>query len=133
MAQIGLLGDIVFEVSDETILTIENMSWSGSARYAAHERHLYDVKTEYLGVDADQIQLDITLSAYLGVNPQQLLTKLWKYERSGQTLPLVIGRKGYGKYRWTITKHSTTMTSYDNDGDLTQCTVTINLQEYVWW
>lgn len=33
---VGCLGDMVFEVSEETIETIDNVTWSGSARYSAH-------------------------------------------------------------------------------------------------
>ena len=133
MAQVGMLGDILFEVSDETVKTIENAVWSGSVRYATHQRHIYHAKTEFTGIDPDQFTFDITLSAYLGVNPMTELNKLWKYERDGETLPLVIGRKGYGKYRWTILKHSTKMKYFDGDGDVTHCVVSVSLQEYIWW
>ena len=37
MAVIGCLGDIIFEVSEATVRTLDNMVWSGSARYAVHE------------------------------------------------------------------------------------------------
>lgn len=33
MGMVGCLGDIVFTVSDRTIKTIDNVTWSGSARY----------------------------------------------------------------------------------------------------
>ena len=39
MGMVGCLGDIVFTVSDRTIETINNVTWSGSARYATHQRH----------------------------------------------------------------------------------------------
>lgn len=129
--RIGMLGDIVFEVSDDVVKTISNMQWSGSARYTTHQRHLTNAKTEFTGVDPDQIQFDIVLSAYLGVNPQEELKKIWDYERGGITLPLVIGRKAYGKFRWTITKHSTKLQHYDGQGDLTHCTVSLSLLEYL--
>ena len=133
MAKVGMLGDIVFEVSDKVVETIDNMSWSGSSRYSVHERHLYDAMSELTGSNADQIQFDITLSAYLGVNPQAELTKLWRYMRSGETLALAIGNKGYGKYRWTITKLNIKLQHFDNDGDVTRAVVTVSLQEYLWW
>ena len=133
MAKVGMLGDIVFEVSDNVVETVDNMSWSGSSRYSVHERHLYDAMSEQTGSDADQIQFDMTLSAYLGVNPQGELTKLWRYMRSGKTLPLAIGNKGYGKYRWTITRLNIKLQYFDGDGDVTQAVVTVSLQEYLWW
>jgi hypothetical protein len=129
--RIGMLGDIIFEVSDDVVRTINNAQWSGSARYATHQRHLTNAKTEFAGINPDQMKFDIVLSAYLGVNPQAEITKIWQYERSGRTLPLVIGRKGYGKFRWTITQHQIKLQHYDGEGDLTQATVTVNLQEYL--
>ena len=129
--KIGRLGDITFEVSDETIKTISNMQWSGSVRYATHKRHLTNARTEITGIDADEIQFDITISAYLGVNPQKELSKIWTYEREGRVLSLVLGNKAYGKYRWTILKHKIDMQHFDEAGDLTHCTVSLSLLEYL--
>ena len=129
--KIGMLGDLVFEVSDEAVLTLNNASWSGSARYSAHQRQGTHALAEFTGLDTDKIQFDLILSAYLGINPMAQIAKIWDYERRGTTLPLVIGHKGYGKYRWTITKHQVKMQRYDGEGDLTHCTVTVSLQEYL--
>lgn len=130
--QIGMLGDIIFEVSDDKVLTPSNgASWSGSARYSEHKRHGTHAKTEYTGMDTDKFSMTIIVSAYLGVNPQEIIGKIWTYERNGVTLPLVIGRKAYGKYRWTIKDHKTVQKTYDNEGDLTSCSVAINLIEYL--
>ena len=54
MAVIGYMGEsssrgIVFSVSDQTVLTLENFKWSGSARYSIHNRHNYHALTEYTG------------------------------------------------------------------------------------
>ena len=67
--QIGTLGEVVFSVSDSVVETINNFVWSGSARYAAHQRHLTNALTEFTGLDPDGITFDIFVSAYLGVDP----------------------------------------------------------------
>ena len=133
MAQIGKLGDITFEASDEVVWTVSNMSWSGSSRYAVHERHMYDAMSELTGSNADQISFDIILSQNFGINPQTELTRLWRYMRSGTALSLAIGSKGYGKYRWTITKLNIKLQIFDGKGDVTRAVVTVSLQEYLWW
>ena len=69
MGMVGCLGDIVFTVSDRTIETINNVTWSGSARYATHQRHGTHALTEFTGLDPDKMTFDIVLSAYLGVDP----------------------------------------------------------------
>ena len=129
--RIGMLGDIVFEVSDETVMTLKSMNWSGSARHATHHRLLTNAKTEFVGIDPDKMKFDIVLSAYLGVNPQTVITKIFQYERAGTPLPLVVGRKAYGKYRWTIQQHQTKAQFFDGEGDMTHCTVSLSLLEYL--
>lgn len=131
MAIIGCLGDVVFEVSKSTVRTLDHMTWSGSARYATHERHLTHALTEFTGLDPDRITFDVTLSADLGVDPMEEVTKLWGIERSGEAVPLTIGTHGYGKYRWTVLSHEMQMTAFFANGDVHTATVTVSLQEYL--
>ena len=96
MAVIGYMGrspsdGIVFQVSSELVLTLENFKWSGSARYAVHNRHNYHALTEYTGMDPDKITFDMTLLKEHGVRPLKEVAKLWKYERVGIAVALVIG------------------------------------------
>ena len=91
--QIGCLGDIAFQVSADTARTISDMTWSGSANYATHSRHLTDALVEFTGLAPDAISFDVTLSAYLGVSPMADVVKIWEYERSGR---LCLGQKPTG-------------------------------------
>ena len=131
MAIIGCLGDIVFTVSDATVRTLDNWAWSGSARYAVHERHLTHALTEFTGLDPDKITFDIILKAELGVKPLDDIAKIWTYEREGIALALTVGRKGYGKYRWNIVSHNVEFTHTDVLGNPTVATVSLTLQEYL--
>jgi hypothetical protein len=130
--QVGLLGDIIFEVSDNKVQTISNAQWSGSANWQTHQRHLTNALTEFTGINPDKFSCDIVLSNYLGVQDvQTAIAKLWTYERNGTPVPLTIGKKGYGKYRWSVLSHSIKLEQYDRDGNVTSCTVTVQLQEYL--
>jgi len=131
MAQIGCLGDIVFQVSSDIVKTVNNMQWSGSARYSVHKRHLNNAWTEFTGLEPDKISLDIVLSVYLGVNPMEDIFKIWEYERTGKAVTLVVGEKIYGKNKWTITDHKIKMQNFDKHGNLATVTVSINLLEYL--
>lgn len=128
---VGCLGDVVFQVSENTIKTINNMQWSGSARYATHHRHNGNSLTEFTGLDPDKITFDIYLSAYLGISPMAETNKLWSYIRSGAAVPLVLGNHGYGRYRWTIVSQKIKMQTYDGHGNVTTATVSVTLQEYL--
>ena len=132
MAIVGCLGDVIFTVSRSVVRTLDNMTWSGSARYATHERHLTNALTEFTGLDPDKITFDILLSAELGVDPIAEVVKLWNIERSGRAVPLTVGTKGYGKYRWNITKHEMKMKTFYKNGDVHTATVSLSLQEYLW-
>ena len=131
MAVIGCLGDIPFLVSEEVVRTLDNMVWSGSSRYAVHERHGTNALTEFTGIDPNGITFDITLSTDLGTDPNDEVLNIWNYERSGQAVPLTIGEKGYGKFRWNITKHSMKMQAFFRNGDVHTATVSVTLQEYL--
>lgn len=131
MAIVGCLGDVIFTVSRSVVRTLDNMTWSGSARYATHERHLTHALTEFTGLDPDKITFDILLSAELGVDPIAEVVKLWNIERSGRAVPLTVGTKGYGKYRWNILKHEMKMKTFYGNGDVHTATVSVSLQEYL--
>ena len=131
MAIVGCLGDVIFTVSRSVVLTLDNMTWSGSALYATHERHLTHALTEFTGLDPDKITFDILLSADLGVDPIAEVVKLWNIERSGRAVPLTVGTKGYGKYRWNILKHEMKMKTFYGNGDVHTATVSVSLQEYL--
>lgn len=128
---VGCLGDVVFQVSDTTVRTISNMQWSGSARYAVHQRHNNHALTEFVGLDPDKMTFDIYLSAYLGIDPMEEMVQLWDYERNATPVPLTLGTHGYGKYRWNLISHKIKMQTYDGHGDITSATVSISLQEYL--
>lgn len=128
---VGCLGDIVFEMSSDVIKTIDKVSWSGSVKIQTHSRHLGNALTEFVGVEPDQISFSMLLSKYLGVDPQAEISKIFEYERSGKALPLTLGTKGYGKYRWLIKSHKAELERFDKYGNVTQARVTINLTEYI--
>ena len=68
---IGTLGrNIVFEVSDETALILQEMTRETSGRWAIHEAMGAKPKAEFLGPGLQAVNLTIYLSAGLGVRPR---------------------------------------------------------------
>lgn len=135
MAVIGSLGlppdQVVFEASAETVRTLDNFQWSGSARYGVHQRHAGNALTEFTGLDPDQIAFDIAFSAQLGTDPMEEIRRLWRFLRNGTTLPLTVGTHGYGRYRWTVTGMSVKAKYFDRNGELYHAVVSLKLQEYL--
>ena len=130
MAQVGALGDIVFQVSADAIKTINNVVWSGSARYAENKRHLGNTVVEFTGSEADTLSFDMVLSLYLGVDPMEDIQKIKAHERAGTALPLVLGERSIGSYKWVIKSHKVQMETFDGHGNVTGATVSVELLEY---
>lgn len=129
--QVGCLGNVVFEVSDSVVKTIDSVVWSGSASYAVHQRHGGNAMTEYVGMDPDKIAFNIQLSSALGVDPMSCATTLWTYMREHAALRFVIGSKGYGRYRWNIVSLRNGIEHTDMEGNVTYMSVSVELQEYL--
>jgi hypothetical protein len=129
--KLGSLGDIVFQVSDSVVETLNNLVWSGNASYSTHQRHLNNALTEMTGIEPDSLSFDMELSLYAGVQPMTELVKIWNYERAGTALSFVLGSRTYGKYRWNIVSHKATVLTYDKKGDPTRISVSLVLQEYL--
>ena len=135
MALIGYLGKsagngISFVVSREVFRTPKNLKWSGSARYATHQRHGTYALTEFTGIDPSRFSFDILLTAEMGVNPLKEVAKIGNYEQDGEALRLVIGGKAYGKYRWNIQSHEVKIEYTDEAGRMYAVEVSVELLEY---
>lgn len=122
---------MAFQVSEDTVLTLSEFKWSGSANWSVHSRHMGNALTEFTGLDPDQISFKLLLAAELGVTPMEALTQLWRWEREGTPLALTIGAHNYGRYRWSIVSKSTSGKYTDAEGNLYVCEVTLKLQEYL--
>lgn len=129
---LGSFGDLLlFQVTDETVLTLQNWKWSGSADYSTHKLHGHQALTEFIGHEPDQISFDVYFSWALGTDPLKMVWELWKVMRGGIALPLTIGNHPYGYYRWTIQDISNQIEYTDANGDLYQVKVTLKLLEYL--
>lgn len=128
MATIGTLGGIAFSVSTNQVKTFSDLKRNGSARYASHNRHLKDTLLEFTGNDNDKITFTMSLSVFLGVDPQTEISNLRAAQRAGRIMHLVIGRQSYGN--WVITSLSTDFDNIDNKGNVLIAKVSVSLTAY---
>lgn len=128
MAIIGTLGGIAFSVSTNQVKTFNDLKRSGSARYASHSRHLKDTLLEFTGNDNDKITFTMSLSVFLGVDPQTEISNLQAAQRAGRIMHLVIGRQSYGN--WVITSLSLDYDRIDNKGNVLIAKVSVSLTSY---
>ena len=123
---IGTLGSrIVFEVSDETALILQEMTREISGRWAIHETMGAKPKAEFLGPGLQSVTLPIYLSAGLGVRPRTVLER-----EAGTAEYLVIGNRPVGGNPFRLTGSSETWNTIFNRGELAKATLSITLEEY---
>lgn len=131
MAVIGTLGQsIVFEVSDDKAMLLQNMSRDIKSRWATHETFGTKPKAEFLGPDNQSVSFSIYLSSTLGVRPRQVLDAIASKVESGETEQLIIGGRPVGTGPFRITGSSEAWNTIYNRGELAKATVSITLEEY---
>lgn len=128
MAVIGALGGVAFSVSTNLVKTFDEMKRSSTAKYASHNRHLKDTLLEFTGNDPDKITFSMTLSVFLGADPQAEISTLQAAQRSGRIMQLVIGRQSYGN--WIIQSLSIDYERWDNNGNALVAKVSVSLTAY---
>ena len=127
--RVGSFAGLSFHVSDDAVQTIENLSLSASARYSTHQRVNNKDLPEKTGTELMEASFDMTLSAYLGVNPMTVYNRLVKYVNSGKVGSLILGRRRIGK-KWTAKSAKLKATFFDGHGAVTSASVSVTLQEY---
>ena len=127
--RIGSFAGISFYVSDDTVRTLQDLSWSASAKYATHQRHNNKDLPEMTGTDLQQASFNMTLSAYLGTDPTALFKKLVSAVESGKVSSLVLGRQRIGK-QWVAKSAQIQSKQFDGHGAMTIATVKVTLLEY---
>lgn len=128
---IGTLGrKIVFEVSDETVLTFSGMSREISSRWAEHEALGVKPKPEFLGPGLQSVTLEITLSATLGIKPRNILEAVEAMVESGTAEYLIIGNRPVGRNPFRLVSSSETWGTVYSRGELARAQLSITLGEY---
>lgn len=127
---IGSLGSIPFYTSIDESVLINNLDWASVARYAEHTRHTQTDMLEFVGNNPDKITFEITLSAFLGVNPTKMLDRLNALIRNHEAVKFVLGTMPIPGH-WIVTDLGRQMEHLHQDGTLLSCVVKITLMEYV--
>ena len=128
---IGTLGtDLVFETSDNYVLTFSGMTRDVSGRWATHETPGVKPRAEFLGPGLQTVSLPITLSSNLGVKPREMLERVEQMVETGDTEYLILGCRPVGKNRFRVTASSETWDVIYNRGELARAKLTLTLEEY---
>ncbi|MGN0444253.1 MAG: phage tail protein [Acutalibacteraceae bacterium] len=125
--KVGVLGDIVFEVSDKAIKTFQKSEYSGAAKIQIHSRHGKVGLVEWTGRDPKTHELTFKVSKHLGATPEDDIKKIEKYVKEGTKLSLTIFKKKYGNY--LIQKYNVSEKDYDKKS-VSTADISVSLIEY---
>ncbi len=125
---VGSFGDVVFEASNDTIKTFQDMKLERSASYTQHKVHGMKAVPEFTGFDCAKITFEVTLSIFYGVPPREELEKLEDMLKSKKGYPLALGTDLYGG-KWLLTKIGSVFNHFWKDGTLMTASTTLTLLE----
>jgi len=128
---VGSLGNILFEVSSQKILTFNNLSRSGSGRWAVHDIINRKSLSEFLGPGQEEISFSVRLDASNGVIPRDELAKMRYMRDTGEASVLVIGGEPVTWNLWTLESVKEGHKTHTGNGKLLQVDVDLTLKEYV--
>ena len=127
--EIGTLGDITFTVSQNTILTFDNMKMESKTSYTKTTRKKKKPKLAFEYNDVNTMSFSMYFSIFLGVKPLEMIQRLDDCREKGKALALVVGGEKYGG-KWVITSLSKEYKKFDCEGNLLTAKINITLQEY---
>ena len=128
--EIGSFASIIFEVSANKILTFEDFSRGGSARWSKHDILMGKPLPEFMGADQESVSLKIKFKSSLGVKPEDSVERLRAFRDQGKISTLVIGNKPVTNGFWYIEDMQEGHRTIDNTGKAHQIEVDLTLKEY---
>lgn len=126
---VGSFGNIIFETSDEKILTPTSLSRTGGAVWADHPMLYKKPRREFMHSENRGVELEIKLKASLGVSPAKLIDELYKIMENGRTHPLVVGGRPMSRYNMALMSISDSWDEVLSGGELISATVSVKFEE----
>ena len=128
---IGSLGDVVFEVSSESVKTFNGLNMQFSAKYAQHDVHGGKGLLEFTGLDPTKLNFKIRLDTALGIDPKEELKTLREILESGKAVPFILNGEPQGEGLWVIESLGENHKILNNSGALILAEASLSLKEYI--
>lgn len=126
---LGTLGQIAFTVSENKILSPNEISFSNSANFAEHKILSGDTLLEFTGFNNRTCSLKIELSNSLGVDVEKELAALNEMFASHEAFTFSIGNKIFGQF--VIESFSENYNIVAPNGKLQFVSISLNLKECI--
>lgn len=130
MSIMGSFGQMVFEVSDNKILTPNGVKRDISSRWANHEIIAKKPISEFIGPGLDKVSFSMALCQSHGISPKTVMDQLLTYCRSGDVFPLILGVP-IGVDKWKIVSVSQIWDVVSAKGEIVSGKVDVEFEEYI--
>ena len=127
---IGYMGDIVFVVSSEYMITPMDYERESAGRWTEHDLLMRKPVSQFGGPGLEKLSFSIILDAAHGIDVAKQLMKLRVMRDTGAVFPLIIGGKPVTQSYWRLDSIKETGHYWTADGRLLQCTPALTLTEY---
>ena len=125
----GTLGKVVFSINRKKVKTIKSLVWKKAYNYSEHKQYGKKSLLEFTGIPPDEIELEMQITAFLGVRPLKMINELAKIGDQHQAVPLVLGTDVIGK-KWVITNIEDATDCFFMDGTLVSAKIKVKIKEY---
>ena len=122
---------VIFSVSDQKVLTYNNMSRTVGASWATHSRIGAKDQVEYLRPNLQKLTFDISLDFNYGVDPRAIIERMERAAEWGEIHYFIVGGRPVGRLPWRLTSVSEAWETIYNNGALTNAKLTISMEEYL--
>ena len=130
MGVICTLGDIVFQVSADTVQTISEWVHTARGRWAIHNVLGTKPRAEFIGPGQNEITMNITLFSEFGVNPRDVYGEIGTFILKGKHAPLILGERPIGNGEWYIDENESEFKYIDGLGEVHSIIMNASFKEY---
>lgn len=127
MARVGGFGPVVFEVSDQRILTWSSLSRTKRAKFGTHNVMNSKQRLEFQGVDLQDVSMTIRLNSEF-THPEAEIKKMLDMVEEGKAHTLLLGSKVIGKF--VLQRMRETRKYTDGAGNILTAEISLKLKEY---
>lgn len=132
MGMIGNFGSrIMFQTSDQKILTFSGLTQKVSGKYAKHSVQGQKDRPEFTGPGSRSVSFKILLDISLGIRPREIMDNIETAIENGEAEYLVIGGRPVGNNRFYISSISEAYGEVLSNGEIARATLNITMEEYV--
>jgi phage protein U len=128
---IGYYADIIFETSDQRIMTFSGLKRESSGRWLSHDLIGIKPKSEFLGPGLQTITFTVLLNGSYGVKPREEMDLWLGYAEKGTADLFVINDAPLGDDLWVVKSVSQVWDTVFNGGELYSGKVDVTIEEYI--